>query len=559
MVELTRTFRPTPSDGLPTSTSVLQKQTEELVVKQLSHYQQVQPNPNAGPPSASLPTEPELSKPLLERKLHLQFLLRNMLQGFPQRYVSQDASQPWLMFWTLQGFSVLGVGLDDKTKKRARDTLLALQHPEGGFCGGPGQAAHLLATYASVCSLAIVGQPGIGGAWDEVDRKKMYDFFMSLKQTDGSFLVAHHAESWILFRYASLTNSGIYCLLAVATLLNIITPELLSGLPEFIVSCQTYEGGFGNASFPEWVFQKGEDSTISFDPSAPRPVLGEAHGGYTFCATASWVLLQPYVRAYYSSPIENDLSSNDDAQSPGLPLPSINYLLLLRWLVRMQGTEIELGGFKGRTNKLVDGCYSWWVGGCLALVEAFIGLGDTEKHAEVDYSGDTGTRAEEDAWHDIDDGLLNREALQEYILYAGQHPAGGLRDKPPKPADAYHTLYCLSGLSAAQHHVAPDESRKTKLIAGWKAEDAQQKAGVCTAQTSTDNQARAAALRRYTFTDALCWLEDEGADKYVGGSGNRVNATQPLFNLTVTHTELMMAHFYGQTLPPRVAQTPAKK
>jgi prenyltransferase beta subunit len=30
------------------------------------------------------------------------------------------------------------------------------------------------------------------------------------------------------------------------------------------------------------------------------------------------------------------------------------------------------------------------------------------------------------------DSFFNRHALQEYILFAGQHPAGGLRDKPPK-------------------------------------------------------------------------------------------------------------------------------
>jgi protein farnesyltransferase subunit beta len=28
---------------------------------------------------------------------------------------------------------------------------------------------------------------------------------------------------------------------------------------------------------------------------------------------------------------------------------------------------------------------------------------------------------------------------------------GGLRDKPGKPPDFYHTCYCLSGLSVAQH------------------------------------------------------------------------------------------------------------
>ena len=30
------------------------------------------------------------------------------------------------------------------------------------------------------------------------------------------------------------------------------------------------------------------------------------------------------------------------------------------------------------------------------------------------------------------DDLYDKKALQEYILYAGQHPVGGLRGKPPK-------------------------------------------------------------------------------------------------------------------------------
>lgn len=95
---------------------------------------------------------------------------------------------------------------------RAIDKISTWQHPDGGFGGGPGQAAHLLATYASVCALAIAGRPGPGGGWDQIDRwainleslilaknwigrsKKMYKYFMSLKQKDGSFLVAHHAE-----------------------------------------------------------------------------------------------------------------------------------------------------------------------------------------------------------------------------------------------------------------------------------------------------------------------------------------------------------------------------
>ena len=72
------------------------------------------------------------------------------------------------------------------------DTILRFQDPDGGFGGGPGQNAHLLSNYAAVCSLAIVGSGEEG--WDKIDRKKMYEWFMSLKEPDGSFLVSRNAE-----------------------------------------------------------------------------------------------------------------------------------------------------------------------------------------------------------------------------------------------------------------------------------------------------------------------------------------------------------------------------
>lgn len=47
--------------------------------------------------------------------------------------------------------------------------------------------------------------------------------------------------------------------------------------------------------------------------------------------------------------------------------------------------------------------------------------------------------------------LFNSEALQAWILTNCQVAHGGMRDKPNKQPDYYHTCYCLSGLSAAQH------------------------------------------------------------------------------------------------------------
>ncbi|KAI0628312.1 terpenoid cyclases/Protein prenyltransferase [Trametes polyzona] len=517
-------YSPTPTDGYTTATSTLQAATENVIK---SHI--LPPN---GP------------QPELQKRFHFEFLLRNLRQGFPERYVSQDASQPWLIYWTLHGFSILGAGLDDVTKKRSIETLLALQHPDGGFAGGPGQAAHLLPTYAAVCAFAIVGRPGEGGGWESIDRKKMYDFFMSLKQPDGSFLVSHHGE---------VDVRGVYCLLVVATLLNLLTPELLAGVPDFLATCQTYEGGFGNASFPGWAFEADDPESPSkasstYDPLAPRPPLGEAHGGYTFCATASWVILQSFIEQYYAPA--------GQPPSAELPVrPRINTQALLRWCTQMQGLPIELAGFKGRTNKLVDGCYSWWVGGCVGLVEALLGIGAHHDAPTEEHSGEEdGQRV----WDDVDDSLFNRTALQEYILLAGQHPAGGLRDKPPKPADAYHTLYCAAGLSAAQHRVIPSDPRRNAILSGWNVEQARARAGTSFRATSDGEREKVDELRRRTCAHVLSWTEEEGTAVYVGGAANRVNAVHPLFNLTVTHSDAMMAYFYGQTFPSRYTP-PAKK
>lgn len=92
--------RPCPTDGFPTSTSRTQAETEAVLLKHI-------PDPN----SLELP-------PPLQRKAHMQYLVRNLVQGFPARYTSQDASQPWLMFWTAQSFGILQVALDPATKQK---------------------------------------------------------------------------------------------------------------------------------------------------------------------------------------------------------------------------------------------------------------------------------------------------------------------------------------------------------------------------------------------------------------------------------------------------------
>ena len=70
------------------------------------------------------------------------------------------------------------------------------------------------------------------------------------------------------------------------------------------------------------------------------------------------------------------------------------------------------GGFSGRSNKLVDACYSHWVGGCWPLIAEAVTGSETETKSPLH--------------------VFDREGLVRYLLCCCQSPHGGLRDKPGK-------------------------------------------------------------------------------------------------------------------------------
>lgn len=69
---------------------------------------------------------------------------------------------------------------------------------------------------------------------------------------------------------------------------------------------------------------------------------------------------------------------------------------------------MELGGFRGRTNKLVDGCYSWWVGGCVALVEGLLGVGGRD--TPVKPSEEHTKTSPDEGWDDVDGRFPSHQA-----------------------------------------------------------------------------------------------------------------------------------------------------
>lgn len=243
-----------------------------------------------------------------------------------------------------------------------------MQNHTGGFGGGYGHYSHLAATYATLLTLALVGGEQ---TYSLVDRTAMWHWLGRLKQPNGGFQICEGGEE---------DTRGALCALVIISLLSLpieLPPDsparnggletFNDGLGQYLSRCQTYEGG------------------ISGSPG------GEAHGAYAFCAIASLCLL---------GPIKDMIDTHLDVEA------------LLTWLsARQYAPE---GGLAGRTAKLVDGCYSHWIGSCWPLVQA--ALNGPISRVEDAHVGD----------------LYSAEGLARYILCCCQAQHGGLRDKPSK-------------------------------------------------------------------------------------------------------------------------------
>lgn len=334
--------------------------------------------------------------PELQRRNHASYLKRNVL-AFPTGSQGLHCSQPWLVYWTLQAADVLGI-LDElyaiAPPKALAARIMGFYVVEGirpfgftqdacgaevgrrlerygGFSGGPGQLPHLAASYAAVMSLAIISE-----RYPEVLTLLSVE---TSARDDGVVTetsIIRELSNWMstLFVPASKDSSNsnnidnpfatslVACLMAgsfsmhtggesdirasytVATISSLLrfprewtSPYINATSIGFIRRCYTYEGG------------------VACSPLSP-----EAHGGYASLGLAALML-------WDAEEVEAPSTCNFDTLSARLTPPSAPYHDLGRWLSARQCSWE--GGFNGRTNKLVDSCYSFWVGAAVALYE----------------------------------------------------------------------------------------------------------------------------------------------------------------------------------------------
>jgi protein farnesyltransferase subunit beta len=260
----------------------------------------------ADPADAASPGDWETSVAVLQREEHVAYLLKS-LRRLSAGFVVLDASRCWLCYWIVHSLTLLGEALPADLADDVIEFLALCQCADGGFGGGPGQMAHLAPTYAAVCCLADIATDAAALV---VDRNTMRDFLRRCKDERSCGFRMHDG--------GETDVRGCYTALAVAHLCGIDDSFLTDGVPGFVSRCQTHEGGIA-----------GEQGA-------------EAHGGYAFCGLAAVTLC--------------GVEASD----------ALDLNELARWLTHRQGA-VE-GGFMGRTNKLVDGCYSFWQGGSFPLL-----------------------------------------------------------------------------------------------------------------------------------------------------------------------------------------------
>lgn len=205
---------------------------------------------------------------------------------------------------------------------------------------------------------------------------------------------------------------------------------------------------------------------------------------------------------------------------------------LISWLSSRQ--YAPEGGFSGRTNKLVDGCYSHWVGGCWPLIEAAL---SGSAGAAAAAAGQPGRKGKVVPYQQ---SLYSREGLIRWTMCCCQDLSkrGGLRDKPGRcvialfplqpprrwispttkkelaansinvaiscsPSDAYHSCYVLSGLSSAQHKWELAAVYAEETAGATTAGDDEQEEEVAAGQRDDKATAAAAALGTWSVSPYL--------------------------------------------------------
>ncbi|ODA77745.1 hypothetical protein RJ55_06347 [Drechmeria coniospora] len=360
----------------------------------------------------------------LDKASHVRYWQRCHGNFLPTAYTANDSSRLTFAFFIVSALDLLSSGLAAEDRSSVRTWVLSLQHPNGGFCGGPSHAlaaedaprgsANLAATFFALLLLAMAaeGEDEARAAFAGVERGKLLRWLARLQRDDGSFgqvLWAGEPLGGKDTRHSYLASCIRWMLRGDAGPHDVDVDAMV----DHIRRGQTYDGGLAEAS------------------------EHESHAGYAYCAVAALHMLD---RPSSGSRHRSHLGPQSDAMGRGVS----DRRRLVHFLVHRQFEylapqeehdddgggenyiESALGrldmtqgrhyvGYNGRWNKKADTCYCWWVAATLAMLGSL--------------------------------GLVSIPSSRRYILDITQNRIGGFSKSVGGLPDIYHSYLGLAALA----------------------------------------------------------------------------------------------------------------
>lgn len=314
-----------------------------------------------------------------------------MLEELPSYYIEFETQHMVAVYFCVIGLDMLGA-LDTVDKEKVIEHVYSMQVVNtnekgletGGFRSGscfgtppsPEErlqhiehdasmgvpyidfwGSHIASTYSAICILLTLK--------DDLSRlhsQAILNQLTCLQQDNGCFgAISEHGENEDV-RF-------VFCACAIAFMLDDYSTINTHKASLYVKSCLSYEGGLG---LSPWL---------------------EAQGGASYCGLAALLCIDTL----------HDTLSKDQLQ------------LFTRWCY-LRATNNESKGYTGRVGKKPDSCYSFWVGGCLQLLDQF--------------------------------HLTNPTENRDFLLNKCQHARmGGFSKHAGGPPDVLHTFYSLAWLS----------------------------------------------------------------------------------------------------------------
>ncbi|QDS72772.1 hypothetical protein FKW77_004694 [Venturia effusa] len=376
---------------------------------------------------------------------HIQYWKRCLMTFLPNAYQANDANRMMLAFFILSSMDLLDClnsTLTVEDRERYINWVYLCQHEDGGFRGFSGgdfghlrndenavwDPANVPATFFALAILAILEDD-----FSRVKRRECLSWLTKMQRSDGSFGETLGPNEKI---EGGLDPRFGYTAMGIRAILRGRGEGEMKDVPDvdtdLLVECirrsQSYDGGISESPFHE------------------------PHGGYTYCALSALSFIDRLPSHRTTTPSSfSPFSAITDPE------------LTIHWLLQRQTTtfdeddevdtrgdetdttatchdchsflnlstqdpkkdytafrhtteeELQWVGFNGRCNKIADTCYSWWVGGSLAILQ--------KPH------------------------LAQTPSNRRYLLDKTQHTIGGFSKKQGDPPDLYHAYLGLAALA----------------------------------------------------------------------------------------------------------------